>query len=113
MEKFIDYTRPNFGTDKILDFTLYSDFHCQSLFWTDGKTDIYASPQWDDLEGLCALQIQNITDLSEGFEFSLGEPYNLEAQNQRYLAIVSDLIEALGKPYSNLDTLIQNVLNNY
>ena len=113
MEKFIDYTKPNFGTDKILDFTLDSDFKGHSIFWTDGKIDIYASPQWDELEGICSLQIQIDSDFSEGFEFSLGEPYNLEAQNRRYLAVISDLIEALKKPYSNLDTLIQNVLNNY
>jgi len=113
MEKFINYTKPNFGSDKILDFNLYSDFHCQSLFWTDGKTDIYASPEWDELEGICSLQIQVDENLSEGFEFSLGEPYNLEAQNERYLSIITDLIKALSKPYSDLDTLIQNVLNNY
>jgi hypothetical protein len=113
MQKFIDYTRPNFEIDKIQDFTLYSDFHCQSLFWTDGKTDIYASPQWDDLDGICALQIQNLTDISEGFEFSLGIPYDLDGQNKRYLAIISDLIDALNKPYSDLDLLIQTVLNNY
>ena len=111
MEKYIDYTKPNFGIEQIKNFKCYSDFHCQSIFWTDGKIDIYASAQWDEAIGKCAIQLSSGEDLSDGHEFDLGIPYDLDGQNKKYIAIITDIIEALEKPFDNYNNLVEIVLN--
>ena len=113
MEKYIDYTKPNFEIQQIKNFNCYSDFHCQSIFWTNGKIDIYASAQWDNLIGKCAIQLSSGEDLSDGHEFDLGVPYDLDGQNKKYIAIITDIIEALEKPFDNYNNLVEIVLNKY
>ena len=113
MEKYIDYTKPNFGIEQIKNFNCYSDFHCQSIFWTNGKIDIYASPQWDELIGKCAIQLNSGEELTDGHDFYLGVPYDLDGQNKRYIKILTDIIEALEKPFNNYNELIEIVLNNH
>lgn len=113
MEKYIDYKTMKFNINQIKDFKVYSEFDCQSIFWTNGKIDIYASAQWDDIIGKCAIQLSSGEELTDGHEFDLGIPYDLEGQNKRYITILTDIIEALEKPYNNYNELVENVLNKH
>ena len=116
MEKYIDYTNPNFGIEQIKDFKVYSEFS-GAIYWTNGIIDIYASPQWDEELGKCPVQLSSGIELTDGHDFDLGMPYDLDGQNKRYIAIITDIItdiiESLEKPFNNYNELVETVLNKY
>lgn len=112
MEKYIDYETVKFDINQIQDFKLNSEFS-KSIFWSNGKIDIYASPQWDEEFGKCPIQLSYGEELTDGHDFDLGKPYDLENQKKRYLEIITDLINDLKNPFTNYNNLLETVLNKY
>ena len=112
MEKYIDYATMKIDINQIKDFKVYSEFS-GSIYWTNGKLDIYASPQWDEELGKCPIQLSSGEELTDGHDFYLGVPYDLDGQNKKYMAIITDIIEALEKPFDNYNNLVEIVLNKY
>jgi hypothetical protein len=112
MEKYIDYTTMKIDINQIKDFKVYSEFS-GSIYWTNGKLDIYASPQWDEELGKCPVQLSSGEELTDGHDFDLGIPYDLDDQNKKYMAIITDIIEALEKPFESYNNLVETVLNKY
>jgi hypothetical protein len=112
MEKYINYETMKFDINQIKDFKVYSEFD-GAIYWTNGKLDIYASPQWDEELGKCPIQLSGNDELSDYHDFDLGMPYDLDGQNKRYIAIITDIIESLEKPFNNYNELVETVLNKY
>lgn len=112
MEKYIDYAKMKFDINQIKDFKVYSEFS-GAIYWTNGIIDIYASPQWDEVIGKCPIQLSSGMELTDGHDFYLGSPYDLDGQNKKYIAIITDIIEALEKPFDNYNNLVEIVLNKY
>lgn len=98
-------------TDTIGNFNAHVDFHTNAIFWDNGDVTIYATPEWEGQEGICALQIVSDNDCSEGYEYFISTPYDLPQQMAEYIGIITDLIEAIeSKSYEDFDSILSNNL---
>ena len=112
MEKFINYQTFKVGVDQIGGFTPYLDFHTDAIFWDNGEVTIYASPEWDDEEGMVPIQIWDDEAHSDGtHSMTLGTPYDLEAQKKQYIQLITDIVTALEhKGDTDYDTILDSIL---
>lgn len=111
MEKFINYNLLELPTEEIGNFKAYRDYHTNAIFWDNGEATIYASPEWEGEQGICALQIVSNEDCSEGYEYFISTPYDLPQQVAEYIEIVTQLIEGIeSKSYEDFDSILSNNL---
>jgi hypothetical protein len=120
MEKYINYETVKFDITEIKGYRLLADMQTGSFYWgkPESSVTIWATPEWDECKGKCPIQLDgyyNIgnSDLSDGHMYDLGTPYDLEAQKEKYLAVITAIIEGLEKPYKDLNDLLDNVLINF
>ena len=97
--------------DTIGNFTANVDYHTNAIFWDNGDVTIYASPEWENNKGVCALQIVSDYDCSEGYEYFISNPYDLPQQMAEYIGIITELIEGIeSKSYEDFDSILSNNL---
>lgn len=117
---FLDVENTILGIDTIKDYRMLADMQTGAWYWSTPKNHImiWASPSWDMDYGKCAVQIDGYYEnadhqISDGYSFDLGTPYDLEKQKQKYVDIITAIIEALEKPYESFDQILENVLAEY
>lgn len=115
MEKYINYETVKFDIDTIKGYQMLSDIQTGAFYWGkhDSNITIWATPEWDECKGKCPIQLDGYPDLSDGHMYDLGTPYDLEAQKEKYLAVITAIIEALEKPYADFNELLDKVLINF
>jgi hypothetical protein len=120
MEMYIDVENTILGIDTIKDFRMLADMQTGAWYWSTPKNQIsiWASPSWDLDYGICAVQIDGYYEksdheISDGYSFDLGTPYDLEAQKQKYVNVITAIIEALEQPYESFDQILENVLPKF
>jgi hypothetical protein len=120
MGMYIDVENTILGIDMIKDYRMLADMQTGAWYWgkPNSEITIWASPNWDMDYGKCAVQIDGYYEsekheVSDGYSFDLGTPYDLEAQIQKYVDVITAIIEALEKPYESFDQILENVLPKF
>jgi hypothetical protein len=110
MQKFINYENFIVPIEQIGNFMLHRDFHTNAIFWDNGECTLYATPEWEEEEGVVALQIVSNEDCSGGFEYSISFPFDLVSQEKEYIRIITEIIEAIeSKSFENFDLIFSSI----
>jgi hypothetical protein len=93
MKQYIDYLNVDFGINKIGNFKILRDVQTEAIYWTNGAVNIWASPGFEGQEEIVDLQLEYVDEngdvhLSDGEMFYLEHEGDLQAQKERYLAII-------------------------
>lgn len=114
---YLDVENTVLDTDIIKGYRLLADMQTGAWYWSTPKSEItiWASPNWDLEYGKCAVQIDGYYhsedhEISDGYSFDLGTPYDLEKQKQKYVSVISAIIDALDQPYESFDQILETVL---